>query len=203
MMMASIVLTVLCYAMLGILLLSLNFASLWRWWIKAGAIVLTVIACLGSYFAISGLLGWASSDSLPERFNLVSTRIVEPDMLRGTPGHIYLWVEEIDEHQVIISPPRAFEVPYEVDLSVQVAQAQSELNGGSDIMGQFAATDATSGERQDAPREGTDTNDFSQGNDIGSSSGQGGKFEDTTAMNTLTFSDMPPVDLPSKPILMD
>lgn len=200
---ASIGLTVLSYAVLGMLLLSLNFVSLWRWWVKLAAILLTVAACVGSYFSISGLLGWAAPGSLPERFNLVATRIIEPDMLRGTPGHIYLWIEEIDDNQVIVSPPRAYEVPYEVDLSVQVAEAQSELNGGSNIMGQFAATESTGGERQDAPREGTDTGDFSQGSDIGSSTGQGGRFDDTTAMNSLTFSDMPPVNLPSKPILAD
>ena len=197
----AIALTIACYAMLGVLLLSLNFASLWRWWIKAAAIVLTVVACVGSYFSIVGLLGWPSSDAMPARFNLVSTRIIEPDMLRGTPGRIYLWIEEVDEDQIIISPPRAFEVPYEVDLSIQVAEAQSELNGGSTILGEFAATEEQTGERQAAPREGANTGDFSAGTDVGTANGEGGKFEDTTAANTLTFSDMPPVSLPSKPVL--
>ena len=199
----AIALTVACYAVLGVLLLSLNITSLWRWWVKVAAIVLTVAACVGSYFSISGLLGWPAQAGMPERFNLVSTRIVEPDMLRGTEGRIYLWIEQVDENQVIISPPRAFEVPYEVDLSIQVAEAQSELNGGSKILGQFAATDTESGERQAAPREGSDTGDFSAGTDVGTSSGEGGTFEDTTPANTLTFSDMPPVDLPSKPVLSD
>ena len=199
----SIALTITCYALLAVLLLSLNFTSLWRWWIKAAAIVLTVIAWIGSYFSIAGLLGWPSGDALPERFNLVSTRIVEPDILRGTQGRIYLWIEQIDEDQVIISPPRAFEVPYEVDLSTQVAEAQSALNGGSKILGEFSATEERGGERQAAPREGTETGDFSVGSDVGKASGQGGTFEDTTAANTLGFSDMPPVNLPSKPVLVD
>jgi hypothetical protein len=197
----AISITVLCYALLGVLLLSLNFTSLWRWWVKAAAILLTVAACVGSYFSITGLLGWPADKGMPERFSLISTRIVEPDALRGTPGHIYLWVEQIDENQIVISPPRAFEVPYKVDLSVQVAQAQNELDSGSNIMGQFAATETGSGSRQAAPQEGADTGDFSQGTDVGSSSGEGGQFDDTTAANTLSFSDMPPVNLPSKPIL--
>lgn len=199
----AIALTLACYAMLGVLLLSLNFTSLWRWWVKAAAIVITVAACVGSYFAITGLLGWPASGTMPERFNLVATRIIEPDMLRGTEGRIYLWIEEVDADQVIITPPRAFEVPYEVDLSIQVAEAQSELNGGSKILGQFAATEEQTGERQVAPREGADTGDFSAGSDVGTASGEGGTFEDTTAANTLTFSDMPPVNLPSKPALVD
>lgn len=199
----AIAFTIACYAVLGVLLLSLNFTSLWRWWVKAAAIVITVAACVGSYIAIAGLLGWPTGSALPERFNLVATRIVEPDMLRGTDGRIYLWIEEVDADQMIITPPRAFEVPYEVDLSVQVAQAQSELDGGGQIMGQFAATAAESGERQVASREGAETGDFSAGSELGTSSGEGGIFEDTTAPNTLTFSDMPPVNLPSKPALMD
>ncbi len=197
----AIGLTIACYAVLGILLLSLNLLSLWRWWVKIAAILVTVTACVGSYFAIIGLLGWPSADVMPERFNLVSTRIVEPDMLRGTEGHIYLWIEEVDDNQVIISPPRAFEVAYEVDLSIQVADAQDELNGGSKILGEFAATEQGSGERQSAPREGSDTGDFSAGDDVGTASGEGGTFEDTTASNTLTFSDMPPVSLPGKPVI--
>lgn len=197
----AIALTIACYAMLGVLLLSLNFASLWRWWVKAAAIFLTVATCIGSYFAIINLLGWPAEKGMPERFNLVSTRIVEPDMLRGTPGRIYLWIEEVDADQVIISPPRAFEVPYEVDLSVQVASAQSELDSGSSILGEFAATDAATGERQAAPQEGADTGDFSTGTDIGGNSGQGGAFADSTAANSFSFSDMPPVNLPGKPTL--
>jgi hypothetical protein len=191
------------YAVLTVLLLSLNFTSLWHWWVKLGAILVSALACIGSYFAMVSLLGWPTSGAMPERFNLVATRIIEPDVLRGTKGRIYLWIEEIDENQVIITPPRAFEVPYEVDLSVQVAEAQSELNGGSNILGQFAATEAESGERQATPRAGADTGDFSAGTALDQSSGEGGTFADTTSANTLTFSDMPPVNLPSKPMLVD
>ena len=66
---------------------------------------------------------------MPARFSLLSTRIVEPDKLTGAPGHIYLWVEEVDDRQIVIGPPRAFEVPYVVEIATDVATAQSQARG--------------------------------------------------------------------------
>ena len=48
----AIVLTI-CYAVLGVLLLSLNFTSLWRWWVKTAAIVITVAACVVAAIVIA------------------------------------------------------------------------------------------------------------------------------------------------------
>ena len=118
------------FLLLGLLLLSLNIFSLWRWWVKALMIVVTLGSVVVLYFTMTGLIGWASTAQMPARFSLLSTRIVEPDKLKGLPGHIYLWVEEVDDEQVVISPPRAFEVPYEVETASNVATAQQQIEGG-------------------------------------------------------------------------
>ncbi|MCW2883127.1 MAG: hypothetical protein JWQ95_7227, partial [Sphaerisporangium sp.] len=132
--------TVAVYILLALLLLSLNIFSLWRWWIKAGAIVLTTLAFIVLYVSLTGLVGWPSNNKLPPRFSLVATRIVEPDKARGGPGHIYLWVEEIDEHQIPITPPRGYEVAYSNNLAKKTDEAQQLLKGGQKVLGQLQAT---------------------------------------------------------------
>ena len=194
----AIVATVACYGVLAVLLLSLNFASLWQWWIKAAAILVTVAACVGSYLTISDLLGWPAGKGMPERFNLLATRIVEPDPARGDPGHIYLWAEQIDENQIIIAPPRAFEVPFVVDLAFEVEKAQDVLDEGGSIMGELDAEAAEPASGEGAARDEYSAEPIARGNSGGNANGQGARFEGTSASSTLTFSDMPPVPLPTK-----
>lgn len=193
---AAIGFTLACYAVLGVLLLSLNFAALWRWWIKAAAIVVTVAAGVGSYFAISGLVGWPSASAMPGRFNLVATRMVEPNEARGEAGHIYLWVEEIDENQFIISAPRAYEVPFKLELAFEVDKAQEVLDGGGSVMGELDTekTETSGGGSDNAEglKEG------SGGNDGGAATGEGARFDGVKPAGNIVFSDMPAPSLPAK-----
>jgi hypothetical protein len=92
------------YAVLGVLLLSVGLTSPLRWWIKAAAIVVTSVFFVEAFFATKGLLGWPGSGRLPARFQLLWTRVVEPDPKIHDAGSIFLWVEEVDENNVPISP---------------------------------------------------------------------------------------------------
>ena len=49
------------YIALAVLLLSLNLTSLWRWWIKAGAIIATTIFFGVTFQALGGLTGWPTT----------------------------------------------------------------------------------------------------------------------------------------------
>lgn len=186
---------------LVILLLSLNLFSLWKWWIKAGAVVITIAGIVVLYLIFTGVIGWASTGPMPTRFSLLATRIVEPDKLTGAPGHIYLWVEEVDDRQVVISPPRAFEVPYEVEVATDVATAQSKLEGGGKVLGEFAATGSEEANAaQTAQEQGFGEVEIGPTQE-GQSSGGGEGAETIGDSGALSFSDMPPVDLPDKAVL--
>lgn len=186
------------FLVLAILLLSLNLASLWKWWIKAGAIVVTLGGLVVLYFVFTGLVGWASTGAMPGRFSLLSTRIVEPDKLTGAPGHIYLWIEEIDDRQIVIGPPRAFEVPYEVEIASDVATAQAKLEAGGQVLGEFAATGSEEANAlQTAQEQGSGQVDIGPTAE-GKSNGGGEGAETIGDSGALSFSDMPPVDLPDK-----
>ena len=183
---------------LVLLLVSLNLFSLWRWYIKAGAIVVTIAGIAVLYFCMTGLIGWASPGQMPERFSLLSTRIVEPDKLRGLPGHIYLWVEEVDDRQIVIGPPRAFEVPYKVEVASEVASAQTQIDGGGKILGQFRATSSEEAAR-DASVEAEGEGEINTAGSPNTSTGGSGNGAETIGdPAALSFSEMPPVDLPDK-----
>lgn len=189
------------FLLLALLLLSLNIFSLWRFWVKALMIVVTLGSVVVLYFTMTGLIGWASTDPMPARFSLLSTRIVEPDKLKGLPGHIYLWIEEVDDRQVVIAPPRAFEVPYEVETASDVATAQQQIEGGGKVLGQFAATGSEAAARDTKPMEKGAGAVQMQGATT-DSEGQGGEgFENIGDPGSLTFSEMPPVELPDKGVV--
>src|SRR5690606_21145647 len=71
------------FVLLGVLLLSLNFLSLWHWPIKAAATVITIGSSVVLYYAFVNVIGWPSQDRMPDRFSLLHTRIVEPDRMTG------------------------------------------------------------------------------------------------------------------------
>src|SRR5439155_1942269 len=81
------------YVMMGVLLLSMGLTSRLAWWIKAVAIVVTSCFFVEAFYASRGLLGWPSGGLLPPKFQLLWSRVVEPDPKISDPGAIYLWVE--------------------------------------------------------------------------------------------------------------
>jgi hypothetical protein len=190
------------FLVLALLLLSLNLTSLWKWWIKAAAIVVTLGGVIVLYFTMTGLVGWASTGEMPKRFGLIATRIVEPDKLSKLPGAIYLWVEEVDDRQIVIGPPRAFQVPYKVEIATEVASAQQQIEGGGKVLGQFAATGDTNADAaQTAQKQGEGTVN-TEGNANLQANGGGQGADRIGDPGALSFSEMPPVDLPDKAIVV-
>ncbi len=78
--MTGIILAIaLAYVVLGVLLLNMGLASRFAWWVKALVIVVTCGFFIEVFFATKGLLGWPGTGQLPPRFQLLWTRVVEPD----------------------------------------------------------------------------------------------------------------------------
>jgi hypothetical protein len=183
------------YVVIAVLLLSLNLTSLWRWWVKAGAIVITTLFFAITYRTIHGLMGWPTAQSMPARFSLVWTVVSEPNKLTKDPGAIYLWADALDANNVPSGRPRSYELPYTEALARKVAAAQEKREQGREVMGlrfdakpppnvQPAATDIKMGQTQ--------TNKAARQNPAA---------DTVPFMNdgtNLGFQDMPPVILPDK-----
>jgi hypothetical protein len=181
----SILATVAAYVVVALLLLSLNLTSRWQWWIKGTAIGVTGLFFVGSYFAIVSMLGWPSEARPPARFSVIATRVVEPNAFTGDPGAIYLWLEALDENNVVSGQPRSFKLVYTEPLADAAADVQDMLNAGEEVQGEVNEQEQ---QEENQAEEG-------EGGDPGVQ-GQGGGYYPVEF--TLIFNDLPPVVLPDK-----
>jgi len=142
------------YALTGALLLVMLAYARLRWTVKALAVVVMSAFYIVSFYATRGLLGWASTDSLPASFKLLQARIVDPHSLQGDPGSIYLWVEALDEDSRPSGIPRAYRLPYSEKLAEKIDHAADQIRAGHPQQGGRAADFGTGeGGAIDAARE--------------------------------------------------
>jgi hypothetical protein len=186
------------YAVIAVLLLSLNIASLWRWPIKAGAIVVTSGLFVGTYMAIEGMIGWPSSDHLPARASFLASRIVEPDKFTGDPGVIFVWLQSIDEQDLPVGEPRAYKIAYNKSVAKQVVEAQRLRGQGRDVVGTF---DYSAEKPAEQPAPGgipVVGQDPASLRDVETRpGGAGGMFSMNQDLHAV-FVEMPPLPLPDK-----
>jgi len=119
------------YMVLGVLLLSVSLTSPFQWWVKAAAIVVTSVFFVEQFFSTKDLLGWPGSGRLPPRFQLLWTRVVEPDPKVRDPGSIFLWVEEVDENNVPTGTPRSYRLAYTKPMADRSLKARDEIMSGN------------------------------------------------------------------------
>jgi len=119
------------YVVLAVIVLSMGLTSRFAWWLKAGAIVMSSVFFVEVFFASKGLLGWPAAGALPPKFQLLWTRVVEPDPKLGSRGAIYLWIEEIDANNVPSGLPRSYRLPYSVKLADRTLKARDEIMAGN------------------------------------------------------------------------
>jgi hypothetical protein len=181
------------YVVLAALLLSLNAVSLWRWWVKVGAVVVTTAFFGATYVFTTELLGWPAPMEPPEQFSLLWSRIVEPNATNHVDGAIYLWAQELDDTKRPKGPPRAFSLTYTRPLAIIVAGAQEKRDKGIPVMGTMNKGGAGNpSQDQDAPKGKPSLS--------ANRSGVPGET-DTVAFsgdNGLHFQDLPPPELPDK-----
>jgi hypothetical protein len=115
--------------------------------VKAGAIVITSGLFVGTYMAIDAMIGWPSTDRLPDRASFLASRIVEPDKFTGDPGVIFVWLQRIDEKNLPVGEPRSYKIAYDRAIAKDVVEAQRLRGQGRDVLGTFDYSAETLGER--------------------------------------------------------
>jgi hypothetical protein len=138
---------VLAYVLLSTLLLVVLIGLPIPRWTKVAAIVTASLLYVGVFFATQRLLGWSAPVAMPERFQVLWTRVIEPNPSRDNPGAIHLWVEALDDANLPSGEPRAFRLPYSVDLARRVSTAQEEIEHGRPQGGRARFFGAPSGQR--------------------------------------------------------
>jgi hypothetical protein len=156
------------YVVIGVLLLNMGLSSRFRWWIKAMAIVVTCAFFIEVFFSTKSLLGWPGTGALPPRFQLLWTRVVEPDPKISDPGAIYLWVEELDENNVPSGTPRSYRLRYTPPLADRSLKARDEIMAGNPQEGtanDMEGDDAKANTQEHAEQpNGPNRNDLGTGN---------------------------------------
>ena len=118
------------YVVLAIVVLSMGLTSRFRWWVKASVILISSAFFVEVFFAGKGLLGWPAAGALPPKFQLLWSRVVEPDPKIGDKGAIYLWVEEVDANNVPSGVPRSYRLRYSAKLAERTLKARDEIMSG-------------------------------------------------------------------------
>lgn len=121
----------LAYVLLSVLLLAVLIALPVRRLVKITAILAASVFYAVVFFASQDLLGWSAPVAVPDRFQVLWTRVLEPNPARGDPGAIHLWLEELDDSNLPSGVPRAYLLPYSRELAGRVSAAQAEIEKGN------------------------------------------------------------------------
>lgn len=142
---AAVISLTIAYALLGLLLLSLQLKSAWLWPVKAVAIGTALPLFVMTFAALQGLMGWPSAADIPAAFQLHAALVEEPSKDRDQAGRIFLWLTpseaEATEGTATIAapgagqPPRAFALPYSRELHDRVEAMREALQQGDLVAG--------------------------------------------------------------------
>lgn len=166
--------------------------------VKIATIAAMAVFNIAVFFWSQGLLGWAAASAVPERFQVLWTRVVEPNPSQQFAGAIYLWVEELDERNIPSGEPRAFIVPYSAALAAKAAVAQTEIKKGNAQGGERHAFTPTLGTGGGAP-EGVNVRNVGQGAQPGGDPSGGGLFDPAALGGQSKSVDLIPLPKPLLP----
>jgi hypothetical protein len=127
---------------------------------------------------------------VPDRFSLIATRVVEPNQALGESGAIYLWLERLDEDNIVSGQPLSYRIGYRDDLARTVDDAQMLLDQGE----QLEATIQEVGEG-DGVAEGSDPAGGATASTGGASAINSDEYVPGIG---LIFETLSPVTLPDK-----
>jgi hypothetical protein len=196
-MQGHIVLLTIAYAALGALLLFLLARLPIPRGAKLAAIGAMCVFNIGVFFWLQGLLGWSSATAVPDRFQLLWARVVEPNPSLGVPGAIHLWVEALDANNIPSGEPRAFVLPYSPELASKAVVAQSEIQKGNP-QGGFGLSHALAPEARESAPDGANVRSVTQASPGGDPSG-GGVLDPSVLGGQSKVVDLIPLPKPLLP----
>jgi hypothetical protein len=184
------------YALLGTLLLGILSQLEIPRSAKVAAIVAMGAFNIAVFFWSQGLLGWSAASAVPDRFQLLWARVVEPDPSRNLDGSIHLWVEALDEHNIPSGEPRAYVLPYSASLASKAAMAQTEIKKGNAQGGTGHSFDRNF---VSAAPEGVNVRNVSQGAAPGGDPSGGGVLDPSALGGQSKTVDLIPLPKPLLP----
>lgn len=131
-----------------------------------------------------------------DNFKLHWARVVEPNVLMKEKGHIFLWIEELDEKNYPSGLPRAYALAYDPELVKEVEVAMGKIQDGEEVAGTI--TDEVTAEAEGDTAESLAEQIKEGARPAGPNSGSvGERFFDFDA-SMLTFGEAPAPVTPEK-----
>jgi len=90
------------------------------------------------WLGLQNSAGWPSDQILPERFELISADIIEPNPLNSIKGKINLWVRPDQSEQ-----PRAYALPYSRALHKKLFETKQRIKQGHTQFGVLYEAETT------------------------------------------------------------
>ena len=100
----------LAYVITSALLLLFCFYTSFSKKIKLSGVVALTVFYIFSWQGYLGILGWPTSEELPEKFNINWVVIEEPNKVLNQEGGLFLWVRELNDADKPIGDPRAYKL---------------------------------------------------------------------------------------------
>lgn len=130
------------YALVATLLAYLLLLSRLHWVFKALATVATIALIPLTFHGVGELRGLPSDGPIPQRFGMLWAQIVEPNLLLGEKGRVFLWLQALDAENYPVGQPRAYQLPYSDDLAIKVNEAMGSIAEGEEVQGTVDVTEA-------------------------------------------------------------
>jgi hypothetical protein len=164
-----------------------------QWSLKAACIAFTLYFSLSLAQSLPKMMGWPSTEKIPNQFEIHWGLVEEPDKITGEAGRIYLWLTSQNEdsspswlisfHAAEEDSPRAYSIPYSRDNHEKIDQAVQQIKAGNRVGGGVS-------EGEEGKEEGEGKEGEGQGDGDG-----GGSLSDSPE---LYFEPLPPPKLPEK-----
>ncbi len=130
------------YTLVAALLAYLVLLSRLHWLFKGLATIATAALIPLTFHGIGELRGLPSDGPIPPRFVMLWANIVEPDPFRDVKGHVFLWLQTLDNENYPVGQPRAYQLPYSDDLKIKIAEALADIARGEDVQGTVETDEA-------------------------------------------------------------
>jgi len=179
-------LLVIAYVAVAVLLLCFCLYSKFTNSIKTLVVSIMFIFYLLSWQGTKQILGWPTTQIMPEEFRVLWISIDEPDKEGQQPGNIFFWVRKLDEVGFPINKPRAYSIKWTEENAEKATEALKKIEEG-EILNGTLSRNILSG-----PKE-IDEGQSYEG--VTSSAGQDGEEP------TFQFRKIAPPSLPPKRVL--
>jgi hypothetical protein len=130
------------YALVATLLAYLVLWSRLHWVFKALATMATIALIPLTFHGVGELRGLPTDGPIPPRFILLWAQIVEPNLVQGEKGQVFLWLQTLDEENYPIGQPRAYRLPYSDELTIKLNEAMANIAQGEEVQGTVDAAEA-------------------------------------------------------------